>query len=59
MVPAATSAVGHAGLPLDVAVLCRACAAPVPLLLFVAGRSPMRQVRCPGCSSDVVLHDAW
>jgi hypothetical protein len=46
-------------LPLGIAVLCRGCATPVPLVLFVAERSPMRQVRCPGCAGDVVLRDAW
>jgi hypothetical protein len=46
-------------LPLGIAVLCRGCAMPVPLVLFVADHSPMRQVRCPGCARDVVLRDAW
>jgi hypothetical protein len=46
-------------LPLGIAVLCRDCATPVPLVLFVPDRSPVRQVRCPGCASDVVLRDAW
>jgi len=46
-------------LPLGIAVLCSGCATPVPLVLFVARRAPMRQVRCPGCGGDVVLHDAW
>ena len=46
-------------LPLGIAVLCQVCATPVPLVLFVAARSPRRQVRCPGCDSDVVLRDSW
>lgn len=46
-------------LPMGVSVLCGDCAHPVPLVLFVAGPSPMRQVPCPSCSADVVLHDAW
>jgi len=46
-------------LPLGIAVLCGSCATAVPLVLFVATRSPVRQVRCPGCESDVVLRDAW
>jgi hypothetical protein len=46
-------------LPLGIAVLCRDCATPVPLVLFVGQRTPMRQVRCPGCDTDVVLRDAW
>jgi len=46
-------------LPLGIAVLCRDCATPVPLVLFVAERSPVRQVRCPGCERDVVLRDSW
>jgi len=46
-------------LPLGIAVLCSDCATPVLLVLFVAHRSPMRQVRCPGCSGDVVLREAW
>ena len=47
------------GLPLGIAVLCRACGDAVPLVLFVAGPTVRRQVRCPGCAGDVVLHDAW
>jgi len=46
-------------LPLGIAVLCKCCATPVPLVLFVAARTPVRQVRCPGCDGDVVLRDAW
>jgi hypothetical protein len=46
-------------LPRDVAVLCGDCDAPVPLIMFVADGRPMRQVPCPGCACDVVLHDAW
>jgi len=46
-------------LPTSVSVLCSDCAAAVPLLLFVAGPSPARQVSCPSCRADVVLHDAW
>jgi len=46
-------------LPLGIAVLCHRCATPVPLVLFVAARTPARQVRCPGCDHDVVLRDAW
>ena len=46
-------------LPLGIAVLCRGCATPVPLVLFVGRRTPLRQVRCPGCDVDVVLRDAW
>jgi hypothetical protein len=46
-------------LPMGVSVLCNGCASPVPLVLFVVGPSPARQVSCPSCSADVVLHDAW
>jgi len=46
-------------LPMGVSVLCGGCSAPVPLVLFVAGPSPARQVACPSCKDDVVLHDAW
>jgi hypothetical protein len=46
-------------LPTGVSVLCTGCAQPVPLLLFVAGPSPARQVPCPACNAEVVLHDAW
>ena len=46
-------------LPLGIAVLCSGCATPVPLVLFVAARTPVRQVRCPGCDIDVVLRDSW
>lgn len=46
-------------LPMGVSVLCGGCAAPVPLVLFVAGPSPARQVACPACKDDVILHDAW
>jgi hypothetical protein len=44
---------------MGVSVLCTGCASPVPLVLFVVGPSPARQVSCPSCSGDVVLHDAW
>jgi hypothetical protein len=46
-------------LPLGIAVLCQACATPVPLVLFVMNASPARQVYCPGCAGNVVLRDAW
>jgi hypothetical protein len=46
-------------LPIGVSVLCGDCAAAVPLVLFVAGPMPARQVACPSCRADVVLHDAW
>ena len=46
-------------LPLGIAVLCRSCSSPVPLVLFVANVSPARQVHCPSCAADVVLRDAW
>jgi len=46
-------------LPASVSVLCGGCSTPVPLILFVAGPSPARQVACPSCNGDVVLHDAW
>ena len=46
-------------LPRGVSVLCAGCAAPVPLVLFVVGPTPARQVHCPSCAADVVLHDAW
>jgi hypothetical protein len=55
--PSARSAAGV--LPRGVSVLCTGCASPVPLVLFVVGPSPARQVSCPSCSGDVVLHDAW
>jgi len=46
-------------LPFDVSVLCNACRRSVPLLLFVNAAGPKRQVACPHCERDVVLHDAW
>ena len=46
-------------LPMGVSVLCGGCATPVPLVLFVAGPLPARQVPCPECKTDVVLRDAW
>ena len=57
--PARTKQEAVQALPLGIAVLCANCATPVPLVLFVAHRSPARQVRCPGCDHDVVLRDSW
>ena len=46
-------------LPADLAVLCPTCGAAVPLVLFVTNRAPLRRVRCPGCTAEVVLPEAW
>ena len=46
-------------LPRDIAILCTDCGVPVPLAMFVDAGWAKRQVRCPGCACDVVLHDAW
>ena len=46
-------------LPTDVAVLCPACGSSVPLVLYLNADGPKRQVACPQCQRDVVLHDAW
>jgi endogenous inhibitor of DNA gyrase (YacG/DUF329 family) len=46
-------------LPTDVAVLCPTCASSVPLVLYLNALGPKRQVECPHCQRDVVLHDSW
>jgi hypothetical protein len=57
--PIVSVRVAARSLPTGVSVLCGGCSSPVPLVLFVAGPSPARQVTCPACRADVVLHDAW
>jgi len=54
-----TVRVAACSLPTSVSVLCGRCSAPVPLVLFVTGPAPARQVACPSCKDDVVLRDAW
>jgi endogenous inhibitor of DNA gyrase (YacG/DUF329 family) len=48
-----------AQLPADIAVLCPTCRQPVPLVLFLSSHGAIRRVRCPHCSDDVTLRDAW